>query len=271
MQLHHRVMILTGATQGIGLATAHRLAESGCRLVLAARSADALHRLALSLNAQGYQAIAIPTDMADPTQAADLVRHTVEIFGTVDVVINNAGVGVYESVAQLSQADAQWVMAVNYFGPLALMQAALPTMQANRHGGLIVNISSIVGRRSIPRMGAYCATKGALERLADSLRVEMMGQGVRVSTVYPGVTETDFIRNARGQVGSAPGRRRRGVSADKVAQAIVQTIRTERRDVFITWADYFAVTACALLPHLADVALKWLFDRRTDTHTHNPQ
>lgn len=262
MNLSHRVVILTGATQGIGRATAILLAESGCRLALAARSVEPLQQLAQALNEQGGQAIAVPTDMADTAQAQALVEQTVAAFGTVDVLINNAGVGVYERVEQLSEQDARWIMDVNYFGPLALMQAVLPTLKANPEGGLIINISSIVGRRAIPTIGAYCATKGALERLADSLRVELRPHNVRVSTVYPGVTDTDFVGNSRGDTAKPSANRSRGVPVAKVAQAIQQTIRTERRDVFISWTDRLALWGCALMPHLADWAIYRLFMRR---------
>lgn len=262
MNLPNRVVILTGATQGIGRATAYVLAQAGCRLALAARSVEPLQQLVHELNEQGGQAIAIPTDMADTVQAKALADQTVAAFGTIDVLINNAGVGVYERVEQLTETDARWVMNVNYFGPLALMQAVLPAMKANPDGGLIINISSIVGRRAIPTMGAYCATKGALERLADSLRLELRPYNIRVSTVYPGVTETDFVGNSRGDTAKPSSNRRQGVPVANVAQAIRQTIRTERRDVFISWSDRLVLWGCALMPHLADWAIYRLFMRR---------
>lgn len=244
---HPKVVILTGASAGIGRATATLLAQTGYRVVLAARQAVPLQHLSQTLNQQGYQTIAIPTDMGDTRQAAALAHKTKAIFGQIDVIINNAGIGVYQNVADLDETAARQVMDVNYFGPVALIQAALPYLPAQE--GLIINISSIIGRRAVPGMAGYCATKAALERMAESLRLEVE---VRVSTIYPGVTATEFVPHALGDIGSLHPNRRPGVPPEWVAQAILQTIRHPRRDVFITLFDRLFVTVSMLWPTLAD-------------------
>ncbi len=256
MNPKNRVVILTGATQGIGRAAAYTLAEAGCKLALAARSAIPLQQLANELNGNGLITVAIPTDMSQTSQASTLVRKTVAIFGTIDVVINNAGIGVYNKIANMDETESRRVMEVNYFGPVALIQAALPILKANTFGGLIINVSSIIGRRSMPEMGGYCATKGALERMAESLRLELIADNIRVSTVYPGVTQTPFMANALG--GQTASRRTtgiRGVPPERVARAILKTIRDEQRDVFITWLDRAFVTVNAISPALMDKVL----------------
>jgi short-subunit dehydrogenase len=122
---------------------------------------------------------------------------------------------------------------------------------------LIINVSSIVGRRAMPGLAGYCASKGALEKMADSLRVELAGDNIRVCTVYPGVTQTAFNRNSLGS--SRLGRDRlSGVSPERVAQAILNTIRREKRDVFITFFDRTFVAVSMLFPWLMD----WLLRRR---------
>lgn len=255
-----RVVILTGATQGIGLATAQVLALAGCRLALAARGAEQLTALSERLNEAGHQTLAIPTDMGDTAQAAALARKAAAAFGTIDVVINNAGIGVRDRLEDVQEAEARRTMDVNYFGPVALIQAALPCLKANPGGGLIVNVSSIVGRRAMPGIAGYCASKAALEKMAESLRVELKRYNVRVSTVYPGVTDTGFNRNSLG--GSQDGRQGRvGVPPERVAQAILRTIRHEQRDVFITLYDRTFVTASMLLPWLMDRLLSRHFER----------
>ena len=153
MKPHNRVVILTGATQGIGRTTSHILAQAGCKLSLAARSTETLHTLANELTLAGYQAVAIPTNMGETVQATQLAQKTIDTFGKIDIVINNAAIGVRDSVLDLDEAEARRVMDVNYFGPMALIQAAIPHLKANPGGGLIINISSIVGRRAMPR---YC-------------------------------------------------------------------------------------------------------------------
>jgi short-subunit dehydrogenase len=260
MNPENRVVILTGATQGIGRATAFVLAQAGCRLALAARTADALDRLATELKTAGHQAIPLPTDMGDTAQAASLARRTVESFGQIDVVINNAAIGVRERMLDLDEAEGRRVMDVNYFGPLALIQATAPSLKANPNGGLIINISSIVGRRAMPGIGGYCASKAALEKMAESLRVELAPHNIRISTVYPGVTQTGFNDNSLGSSQAGRGRMA-GVPPERVAQAILNTIRHERRDVFITLFDRVFVTASGVWPWLMDKLLVRRFEQ----------
>ena len=258
MNPQDRVVILTGATKGIGRATAHVLAQAGCRLALAARNQPELMTLAEELELAGSRAIAIPTDMGNTEQAAALARLTVQAFGGIDVVINNAGIGVRDDVVNLQEPAARQVMDVNYFGPVALIRAAIPFLTANPAGGLIINVSSIVGRRAMPGIAGYCASKAALEKMAESLRIELKASHIRVSTVYPGVTATQFNNNSLG--GSQQGRGRlAGVPPEQVGRAILKTIRREPRDVFITLFDRAFVTGSTLWPGLMD----WLLQRYT--------
>lgn len=257
MKPENRVVILTGASEGIGRATAYVLAQAGCRLALAARRPDPLQILAAELSAAGYSAIAIPTDMGDTAQAVSLASKTIEAFGRIDVVINNAGLGVRDWLVDLSEAEARRTMDVNYFGPLALIQAAIPYLKTNPNGGLIINVSSIVGRRAMPGLAGYCASKAALEKMAESLRLELKAANIRVSTVYPGVTATRFNDNSLGRNPLGRGRTA-GVPPKRVARAILQIIRREPRDQFITLFDWAFVTASMVWPELMD----WLLGRR---------
>jgi short-subunit dehydrogenase len=259
MTPNNRVVILTGATAGIGQATAYILAGAGCKLALAARRVEPLQTLVDELTASGHQAAAIPTDMGDTAQAAALARKTVEIFGKIDVVINNAGLGVRDRVLDLREEEARRVMAVNYFGPVALIQATIPHLKTNPEGGLIINVSSIVGRRAMPGIAGYCASKAALEKMAESLRLELKADNIRVSTVYPGVTVTRFNDNSLGS--SQEGRGRvSGVPPERVARAILKTIRHEQRDVFITLFDRTFVTVSMLWPWFMDKLLSRRFE-----------
>ncbi len=254
MNPENRVVILTGATQGIGRATAYTLAEAGCKLALVARSVEALQTLAGELQKSGHKATAIPTDMGDTKQAAALAQKTVESFGQIDVLINNAAIGLRNRVVDMREEEARRLMDINYFGPVALIQAAIPHLKANPEGGLIINISSIVGRRAMPGIAGYCASKGALEKMAESLRVELAAANIRVSTVYPGVTVTRFNHNSLGSSQTGRGRIT-GVPPERVGRAILKTIRREQRDVFITLFDRAFVTASAVWPWLMDKLL----------------
>ncbi len=251
MQPKNRVVILTGATQGIGRATAYKLAGAGCKLALVARSSSSLDALVAELASLGHLAIAIPADMGDTAQATGIVLKTIEAFDKVDVIINNAAIGIRDTIVDLQEAEARRIMDINYFGPVALIQAAIPYLKHNPDGGLIINISSIVGRRAMPGIAGYCASKGALEKMAESLRIELKADNIRVSTVYPGVTQTEFNKNS---LGSGIGGRGRvqGVSPERVAQVILNTIRREHRDVFVTLFDWTFVTISLLFPRLMD-------------------
>lgn len=257
MTPRQRVVILTGATQGIGRAAAFELARAGCKLALVARRPKPLAELASELTAAGHTAIALPADMGNTAQAAALAGQTAAALGRLDVVINNAAIGLRDNVLDIDEAEHRRMWEVNYFGPVALIRAAIPLFKANPDGGLIINISSIVGRRAMPGIAGYCASKAALEKLAESLRVELRADNIRLSTVYPGVTRTRFNANSLGS--DSPGRGRRlGVPPERVARAILSAIRRERRDVFITLFDRAFVTGSAMLPGLMD----WLLARR---------
>lgn len=260
MNPQDRVVILTGATQGIGRATAYVLASAGCKLALAARNNRALLSLANELTTAGYTAVAVPTDMSSSRQAAALVRITADSFGKIDVIINNAAIGARDDLLDLDEMDARQVMDVNYFGPMALMRAAIPFLKHNPDGGLIINVSSIVGRRAMPGIGVYCASKAALEKLAESLRLELNPHNVRVSTVYPGVTQTQFNDNSLGSNPEGRGRMS-GVPPERVAAVILKTIRREPRDAFVTLFDRAFVTAGLLFPRLMDRLLSRYLDR----------
>ena len=251
MSPQDRVVILTGATQGIGLATAYCLANAGCRLALAARNVARLEQLAHTLNFKRHTAEAIPTDMGNTAQATQLVEHTIAAFGKVDIVVNNAALGLRDNVADMKEVDARSVMDINYFGPVTLIQAAIPHLRANADGGLIINVSSIVGQRAMPGIAGYCASKGALQNMANSLRLELKADNIRVSTVYPGVTKTQF--NDRSLGSSQQGRGRlTGHPPEQVAQAILKAIKREPRDVYVTLFDRTFVTVSLLFPGFMD-------------------
>jgi NAD(P)-dependent dehydrogenase (short-subunit alcohol dehydrogenase family) len=257
MKPQNRVVILTGATRGIGRATAFALAEVGCKLALVARSAEQLHALVDEI---GSQAVAIPADMGDTVQVATVADKTVQAFGRIDVVVNNAAIGVRDDVIDLAEDEARRTMDVNYFGPVALIQAAIPRLKTNPDGGLIINVSSIVGRRAMPGLAGYCASKAALEKMAESLRLELLADNIRVSIVYPGVTQTRFNDNSLGNSQSGRGRIE-GVPPERVARAIIKTIRTERRDGFVTLFDWTFVTVSTVWPWLMDKLLSRRLNR----------
>jgi short-subunit dehydrogenase len=242
------VVIITGASSGIGAATARLFAAYGATVVLAARSHEALERVAADL---AGQSLVVPTDMADSVQVEALVQQTLARHGRVDILINNAGVGLTGPVADLRAADLQQTLAVDVLGPIAAIQAVVPPMR--RQGrGQIINISSVLAAQPLPYLGGYAAAKAALERVSEALRMELRGSGIAVSVVRPGTTQTDF--NAR-RLGSGSERRRfkaRGVPPAAVAQAILRTARQEPRIAYVSLSDRLALVFAAALPILSE-------------------
>ncbi|MGC1184730.1 MAG: SDR family oxidoreductase [Candidatus Dormiibacterota bacterium] len=219
MKLAGKVMIVTGASSGIGEATARLAHRQGARLVLAARRADLLANLAEELRG----ALAVPTDVTSAAAIGALRDRALAEFGTVDVLVNNAGQGLHVALMEVKQGDFQAVWQLNVMAPLALMQAVVPTMAA-QGSGAIVNVSSGTSLRVIPGLGAYAATKAALNMISQIARAEFADQGVVVSLVYPGITDTEFHQSLRaGRRPSASG----GMYAaprEAVAEVIVAVI-----------------------------------------------
>lgn len=247
-----KTVLLTGASRGIGRAAAQVFAAAGYNLALVARNGDALASLAESLSPA--QVLALPADITAPDAPQKIVSRAGEHFGKIDILINNAGIGIYGKTLAASPADLQQVMAVNFFAPVYLMQAVIPQMRAHG-GGLIVNVSSIIGKRATPLAGGYCASKAALEHIVESMRVELAEDNIRFSTLYPGVTRTDFAAHTLGERQHAG--RVQGVSAERVAKKLLQITKKEPRDAYVTLFDRFFVTGSHLFPSLFD----WLLAR----------
>ncbi len=226
--------------------------------MLAARDEEKLRFLEREILAAGGRVLALKTDVVDEASVETMVERTVGEFGALNLLVNNAGLGLSGRVAELRPEDLRYVFEVNLVGPLLCVQAALPHMPP---GGRIINVSSVVGKRAIPKVGGYCATKFALNALSDALRVEIAERGVTVTTVYPGTTRTAFRENSRRTRDENRGWRPRGVTPERVAEKIAQAAEKGGRDVYVTLPDRLFVTGTTLLPSLTDRLLRlWAKD-----------
>jgi short-subunit dehydrogenase len=219
----NRVIAITGASAGIGRATALRLARDGASVVACARRADRLEALAGEITAAGGQALTLVADVTREADMTRLVAAAVERFGRLDVMICNAGYGVYGTIDTISPAQMQQVFDVNYMGTYLAARAALPVFRRQTRGHVVV-ISSIVGKRGVPYMGPYAATKFAQVGLAECLRAESTGSNIHVTVVLPISTDTEFFEvmtRESGAVTRAMGPRQSPAAvADAIARAI---------------------------------------------------
>lgn len=217
-----KTAIVTGASSGIGAATARLLAGNGCNVALAARRKDRLETLAEEI---GDRAFAAPTDITDPDAAAGLVAKTIERFGPVDVVVNNAGLGLYAPIWEGDPEDWRRMFGVNVLGALYVTRAATRHM-LQRGSGDIVFVSSAAGRRVPHGHGAvYAATKHAITAIAEGLRIDLHDKGIRIINVEPGLVRTEFPENSFGSPDDYyAGKEYSPLEAGDIAEAVLYAI-----------------------------------------------
>jgi hypothetical protein len=256
MRIEGSIAIITGASSGIGQATAAELVENRVNVVLASRNRKKLEALALDLVSYPGRTLVVPTDITDRLAVEALVRKTVEQFGGVDILVNNAGTGLFAPIAGGSPENQRRLFEVNFWGAVNCIQATVPYMQSKRRGH-IVNVASIAAKISPPYMGMYSATKFALSAISDALRSELAGSGIGVSTVFPGLTGTSFMENMTQEVEvPAIPPVARFVCSEAVARRIVQSIRFGLRDAYVSPEDIAAVSLNTVSPQLVDWTMR---------------
>ncbi|MGH9463995.1 MAG: SDR family oxidoreductase [Vicinamibacteria bacterium] len=247
-------ILITGASSGIGEATAYRFAREGARLGLLARREERLREVATRARELGGDALVLVADVTSRDAVTAAVARAEAAFEGLDVLVNNAGQGIYAYLETVREEDLKHVFAVNTFGALYAIQAVLPGMK-RRQSGVIVNVSSIVGKRALPMTGAYGAAKFALHGLSDALRLELRGTGVHVSVVCPGYTKTEFAESTISYGFERRKPRRNAMSAAEVADAIWRSAKNPRREVVLSSAGKFIVQLNRFFPAAADWVL----------------
>ncbi len=248
MQFKDKVVVITGASSGIGKELSFQFAKKGAKVVLAARSKEALEENARLINGAGGEARAVPTDVSDRSQVKNLVDKTIQEFGCIDVFISNAGVTHAPlDFLDLAESDFRRVMETNLMGCVYGTQLAAPVMEKTG-GGLLVFISSIVGKRGIPQNSAYCASKFALQGLTESIRPELKKKNIRVVNICPPGVETPFfINNNRGTA-----RRYKLHPVEKIAKLIIEACEKEKREELLTWNSKVLAWGSVLFPGILD-------------------
>jgi hypothetical protein len=225
--LKKKVIVITGASSGIGEATARRCATQGARLVLVARSAEKLEALAQQVRGLGGDALVVPTDVSCAEQIQQLANTVLSHYGHVDVLVNNAGFGLLDSFPQADIADLQAMVAVNVYGVVRCTQAFLPGILARRKGQ-IINVASLAGLLATPNFAFYSATKFALIGMSRSLQLDLCGTGVRCAIICPGATRTPFMVRAEESKYGRVTRLIPWLEADDVARVILRVVQKNK-------------------------------------------
>jgi NAD(P)-dependent dehydrogenase (short-subunit alcohol dehydrogenase family) len=195
IDLDGRVVLITGASRGLGLEIARAFAERGAMLALLARNGPELHRAQTDLADRGSRTLLVPADIRNRDEVNTALRRVIAHYGRLDVVVHNAGVITVGPMEHMTLDDYEHAMGVHYWAALYLVQAALPHLRRSR-GGRIVTVTSIGGKVAIPHLAPYCGSKFALVGLSDALRAELAPEGIRVTTVIPGLMRTGSAINA---------------------------------------------------------------------------
>ena len=202
--MKEKVALITGASSGIGRATAEAFAAQGARLVVAARRQDELDSLVATIEAQGGQATAIRADVSVASDVERMVGHAIASFGRLDYAVNNAGIeGRFAPITELTEADWDQVIGINLKGVFLCMQHQARAMLAAGHGGAIVNVGSVNSFLGVATGSVYCTSKHGLIGLTTSVSAELASQGIRVNLVCPGLIDTPMHRRLRGEFGDA--------------------------------------------------------------------
>ena len=251
-----RVAIVTGASAGIGEATARALAAAGARVAVCARRRERLDKLAADITATGGQVAVYGLDVTDPARVRAMVDDVASRWDGIDVLVNNAGRGLSATVEDTKPEEFRELLELNVMAVFTATQAVLPWMR-RRGRGHIINVSSIVGRRGVPYRGAYSATKFALDGLSEALRVELEGTGINVSLVYPIGTATEFHDVEARRAG--PGRHGPIQSSEHVARCILRCVRRPRAEIYPFRPSWLLAVASVVAPRLVDFGMRRLF------------
>lgn len=227
------VVILTGASVGIGRELALQLAEQGARLAIAARNLEQLEQVASACEARGGQVVAVQTDVSQQAACEALVKKTVETFGRVDTLINNAGISMWARFIDMQTLEPfKTIMDVNYMGSVYCTYYALPFLKQSQ--GRIVAVSSLAGKTGVPTRSGYGASKHAIVGFFDSLRVELAGSGVSITVVYPDFVTSEIRIRAYGPdgkpLGKSPVQEDKVMSAEQCARIIINAAGRRKRE-----------------------------------------
>lgn len=264
--LTDRVIVITGASSGIGAATALACAEAGMDVVLGARREDRLREVAEQVQRAGRRAITMACDVDRDADVERLAAQAESHFGRLDAAFANAGYGLYASVAETSDAAMHAIFETNFHGTMRLIRAVVPALERREDGGHVLICSSAVSEIGLPMYGAYCATKAAQDAIASAMRGELADRGIRVSSVHPVGTRTDFFETARVRSNeqtatfNTPSALQQ--TAAQVARAVLRCLRRPRAEVWPHWPTRLGLAMVTAFPALGAMSMRGLYRKR---------
>lgn len=249
--MDQQVMVITGASSGIGLATVLSAAQQGARMVITARSEDTLQDVAARINAEGGEAIAMAADVASREQMEAVAQAAVQRFGRIDTWVNDAGTSIYGKLTEVSEEDSRRLFDTNFWGVVNGSLAALPHL---RQGGALINVGSEVSEAVIPLQGMYSASKHAVKGFTDALRVELELEDapVSVTLIQPTAVDTPFPQHARNYMPQEPKLPTPQLDPQQVADAILHAATHSQRDVKVGAMSKLNTTISKIAPALGD-------------------
>jgi uncharacterized protein len=251
-RLSDKVAVITGASMGIGEATAKLFVRHGAQVVLLSRDSGRLEAARARIG-RPDQTLALACDVRHREEIERAIGLVMHHFQRIDIWINNAGYGLFDSIANMGMSACREMFDTNFFGTVEAVQAIVPVMK-QQGSGAIINVSSVAGHIPLPFNASYSATKFAMNAIGKAARIELAGTGILVTTVCPGYVRTDFGANAvRGseyqQIRPAAAR---GITADRVARAVLRGYLKQKREVIVPWTMHPVVKIYQLFPGLVE-------------------
>jgi len=251
-----QVVLVTGASSGIGRETALTFARHGASVALAARRRDALEETAAAIVEAGGRALVVPTDVTDARETRAAIATVRRKWKRVDILVNSAGILRPAAVAELKAEDLDAMLRVNLFGSLFMMQAVLPAMRKQGTGS-IINVASLAGRRGISPLGGYCATKFALVGLTEALRTEPEAKGIHIGLVLPGVVDTPMAQHFRQDSRMPNWPSSLDMPSEWVVAAILLAVRFGLREISVPPGAATLEIIGELAPAISDALIRW--------------
>jgi short-subunit dehydrogenase len=262
-----KVVIITGASSGIGEAAAREFAANGSRVVLAARSEERLVTIVDDLKQKGQEAFYVVTDVAVEADCRNLVEKTVEKYGTVNILVNNAGISMRSVFVKTELSVLHRLMDVNFWGTVYCTKYALPYLLATR--GSLVGVSSVAGFHGLPGRTGYSASKFAMHGFLETIRIENLKKGLHVMIIAPGFTATEIRLHALlgdgSEQGHSPRDEKHLASPEFVARWILKGIRKKKRNKILTWEGKLTALFQRIIPLFVDSTYYKVFSKEPDS------